>query len=186
MANQKPPTKTNSTSRKAGAAAALMSVAVLLGTGGVAAAQLSPATVVGDTAVQQVTPEPPADDAPAPDGDEERPERDRRGHRRGQAHMVAAETIGITVDELRTEFKSGKSIAQIAEENGVEPQAVTDALIAALEVRLDTAVENGRLTEEQAAEKLAQKSERIAERVERVPGEGRPGAETNGETDADA
>jgi hypothetical protein len=42
---------------------------------------------------------------------------------------VAAETIGITVEELRTALVDGQSVAEVAEANGVDPQAVIDALV---------------------------------------------------------
>ena len=54
---------------------------------------------------------------------------------------VAAEAIGITEDELRTALEDGQSIAQVAEANGVDPQAVIDAMVAAATERLESAID---------------------------------------------
>ena len=43
--------------------------------------------------------------------------------------LIAA-TIGIDVDVLAEELRSGATIAEIAEANGVDPQTVIDALVA--------------------------------------------------------
>ena len=99
---------------------------------------------------------------------ENRPEREGRGHRGGHPGMdgdVVAELIGIDAAELRTEIRSGRSIADIAEANGVDVQIVIDALVEEAQGHLDLAVENGRLTEDEAAEKQADLTERITARV---------------------
>ena len=41
-----------------------------------------------------------------------------------------ADTIGIPVEDLVAALKDGQSIAQVAEANDVERQAVVDALVA--------------------------------------------------------
>ncbi|MDQ2649055.1 MAG: hypothetical protein M3Z03_05840, partial [Actinomycetota bacterium] len=43
---------------------------------------------------------------------------------------AAAEVIGITAEELEAELQAGRSMAEVAEANDVEPQAVIDALVA--------------------------------------------------------
>lgn len=103
---------------------------------------------------------------------EQRPERGdggpghgKRDHRPGLDGEVVAELIGIDAATLRERLRSGSSIADIAEANGVEPQTVVDALFAEGAEHLDLAVESGRLTEEEAAEKLATLDERVTERV---------------------
>lgn len=53
-----------------------------------------------------------------------------RGPGRGPALETAAKAIGISTEDLRTAVKSGKSIAEVAEDNGVAPQTVIDALVA--------------------------------------------------------
>lgn len=98
---------------------------------------------------------------------ENRPEREhhRRGPRPGMDGDVVAELIGIGVDELREGLRSGSTIAEIAAINGVDVDTVIDALVAEAEAHLDLAVESGRLTEEEAAEKAETLEERITARV---------------------
>ncbi|HEX2575602.1 MAG TPA: hypothetical protein VHK88_04585 [Aquihabitans sp.] len=79
----------------------------------------------------------PADPAPG-SGAGERGEGLGRGGK-GIDLDVAAETLGLTVDELRTELEAGKTLAQVAEAEGVERQVLVDALVAAGEARLDEA-----------------------------------------------
>jgi hypothetical protein len=84
---------------------------------------------------------------------------------------VLAGLLGIDVDTLRTELRSGDTIAEIAAEQGVDVQTVIDALVAELGEHLELAVENGRLTQEEADAKLADATERITDFVN----DGRPG-----------
>jgi len=79
----------------------------------------------------------------------------RRRVRRG-AGRVVAETIGITRPVLRQELKAGKTIAAIATEHGVPPQAVISALQSAATTKIDAAVAADKITAEQAA-KLKQR-----------------------------
>ncbi len=85
--------------------------------------------------------------------------RERHPARHGFA--VAAEVIGIPPSELVTQLVDGSTIAEVAEANGVDPQAVIDALVAKAEVRLAAAVEDGRITQEVADERLV-KAEQVA------------------------
>ncbi len=93
-----------------------------------------------------------------------------RGGRPGFDGEVLAGLLGIDVDTLRTELRSGKTIAEIATDQGVEVQTVIDALVAEAQSHLELSVDNGRLTQEEADAKLAELTERITERVN----EGRP------------
>ncbi len=110
---------------------------------------------------------------------EHRPEhapgdRGGRGHRGGPGRdgEVVAGLLGIDAETLREELVAGNSIADIAEANGVDVQTVIDALVDEAAGHLDLAVEDGRLTDDEAAEKLADVTERITARVN---GEGRLG-----------
>lgn len=69
--------------------------------------------------------------APKPDGP--------RGPRGGFDLDVAAKTLNLTTDELRTQLQAGKSLADIAKAQGVEKQTLIDALVKAGEARLDEA-----------------------------------------------
>lgn len=92
---------------------------------------------------------------------------------RGERLETAAEALGMTADELRTELEAGKSIAQVAEEKGVDKQDVIDALVAEGTERL-----------EQAIEELP---ERAAEAVERegLPEHRGPGGRGHGPRPSD-
>lgn len=76
-----------------------------------------------------------------------------------------AEVIGVELDGLAEALREGDTLAEIAEANGVDPQQVIDALVTEAQERLDRLVENGRLDEDEAAERLADATERITELV---------------------
>lgn len=65
----------------------------------------------------------------------------------GLMHDAIAEALGITPEELANQIRSGKSLKELAE--GKE-QAVKDAILKAQKERLDQAVKDGKLTQEQA------------------------------------
>lgn len=68
------------------------------------------------------------------------PQGDHPGGRGGGVELeAAAKAIGITVGELRTELKDGKTIAAVAKAKGVDRQKVIDAMVAAGTKRLDEA-----------------------------------------------
>lgn len=59
--------------------------------------------------------------------------RDHRSHRgvlglRGDLVKSAAELLGLTVEELREELRSGSTLAEIAQENGTSRQELIDGL----------------------------------------------------------
>jgi hypothetical protein len=118
--------------------------------------------------------DPPAEgEAPQSPGDGEPGDDGRRGcgGHRGRNLGGAAQAIGIEPDALREALQSGQSMADVATANGVDPSAVVDALIADAEDRLAEKVDDGTLTQAEADERLAEKTERIDDRVNRVPGE---------------
>jgi len=61
---------------------------------------------------------------------------------------AAAQVLGMEPDDLMAELRDGKTLAEIAEEKGVDPQAVEDAMIAQMEEMLQQAEEDGTLTPE--------------------------------------
>lgn len=87
------------------------------------------------------------------------------GRHPGMDGEVVAELLGIDAVELRAALRDGQSIADLAEANGVDVQTVIDALVDEAEGHLDLAVEDGRLTEAEADERLADITERITDRV---------------------
>ncbi len=101
----------------------------------------------------------------------------RGGHHGGRLDLPsAATTLGMSEDELRTALQAeGTTLAQVAEDRGVAVDTLIEALVQAQQERIAQAVEDGRLTQEEADERLAGLEERIAERVnsaDRGQGEG--------------
>lgn len=76
-----------------------------------------------------------------------------------------AEALGMTSDEVLAELETGISLAELAENHGVDVQVVIDAWMADMQTRMDEAVETGRLTQEQADEMLSHMEEQITERI---------------------
>ena len=63
---------------------------------------------------------------------------------------VSAKAIGVQPSDLTTELKSGKSVADVANEHKVDPQTVVQAIVDAGNQKIDEAVTNGKLTSTQA------------------------------------
>ena len=97
----------------------------------------------------------------------------RAGHRGGRLGMaVITEQLGMTGQELRAELQAGKSIADVAAEQGISLESIESALMDQLSERLAERVANGDMTQAEADEKLAQASARIQERLTQPGGEG--------------
>ncbi len=80
---------------------------------------------------------------------------------------TAAETLGMTEDELRTALRADDaSLATVAEAQGVAVDDLVAALVQAQTDRIEQAVTDGDLTREEADERLADLEERVTERVE--------------------
>ena len=69
-------------------------------------------------------------------GDGPGPHGGGRGHLDGAALDAAAKALGMTTDELTTALQSGKTLKQIATDQGVDFQTVQDAIQAAQPLRL--------------------------------------------------
>ena len=102
-------------------------------------------------------------------------------HERGFGHGgfigkldAAADYLGLTEAQLRTQLESGKSLAQVAQAQGKPVSGLVDALVAAAKKRLDEAVAAGRLTKAQADEMLAGLRTRITSLVNSTGPAGRP------------
>lgn len=78
---------------------------------------------------------------------------------------TAAKTLGITAAELRQALQDGDTLAEVAQQHGVKVQTLVDALVAAATQRIDTAIAEGRLTKDRAAQMKADLNERITELV---------------------
>ena len=84
---------------------------------------------------------------------------------------VVADTIGISRADLRDALKSGQTIRQVATDHGVDPQAVVDAALAALNGRVDEAVANGRISAERGDTIKGKAAERAPQLLDHVFGQ---------------
>jgi hypothetical protein len=90
------------------------------------------------------------------------------GFHRGFGHFgfigklsAAADYLGLTEAQLRSELESGKSLAQVAQAQGKSVDGLVDAFVAAAKKHLDEAVAAGRLTKAQETEMLNGLRDRI-------------------------
>lgn len=88
---------------------------------------------------------------------------------------TAASYLGLEEDELRDALADGKSLADVAKAEGKSVDGLVDALVADAEKRIDAAVDDGRLTKEQASELKDDLREHVTDSVNREPGEHRFG-----------
>jgi hypothetical protein len=115
------------------------------------------------------------------------------GHGHGPHHGpgldAAAAYLGLSEAELRAELEGGKTLAEIAADQGKSVEGLKDAMLADAEDHLEAAVAAGRITEAQKQEILSRLTERIDDVVngtfpgpghhhgEGVPGDGDASAE---------
>lgn len=76
--------------------------------------------------------------------------------------MISAEMLGLDEDRLFRKQRAGESIAQVAEEKGIDVQAITDAIVAAETTHFNKFVSNGYMTQAEADEYLAELGENVA------------------------
>ena len=70
----------------------------------------------------------------------------------GGVHLMESATtvLGISVDDLMTQLKDGKSLADVAEAQGVSVETLKTGLLAQVKTELDTLVSDGKITQSQA------------------------------------
>ena len=76
-----------------------------------------------------------------------------------------AGVLGLTTEELQVRLEDGATIAEIAEEKGVDLSLVVDAIVAPHTEMIEARVQDGYLTEAEAATILAQHRLHIEEAV---------------------
>jgi len=101
---------------------------------------------------------------------------DHRHGRRGP-HFAARgealeEALGLSAEEIRDGLVEGKTLAELAEEQGVSAEDLTAALVAAATEHIDQAVADGELDADEAEERKAGLEERITDLINRTPPEG--------------
>jgi ribosome recycling factor len=87
--------------------------------------------------------------------------------------QVAAQTLGITPQQLRTEL-AGKSLAQVAQAHGKTGADVATALKNDANQRIDQAVTSGRITSDQGNQRKTATDQRIDQLVNQVMPQGGP------------
>lgn len=78
---------------------------------------------------------------------------------------IAADTLGIEPADLIAELQAGKTVAEVATEQGVELSAIVDTFAAVRAENLNNAVSNGWLTQEQADARLELLKTNLTERL---------------------
>jgi hypothetical protein len=101
--------------------------------------------------------------------------RGARGMRGDSLISVAADELGMELSDLTAELQEGKSIAEVAGEQGVDPQTIADAYLAQVAESLADAVENERISQVQADSMLEHITETIDDQLEGACGGFRPG-----------
>jgi len=95
--------------------------------------------------------------------------KEKSGHHGGGMREVA-KLLGISKDELKTALMSGKTLAELAKERGVDRQKVVDLIAARIQKRLDARLKDGDVTREEYDARKA----RIPELAARIVDEGMP------------
>jgi ribosomal protein S13 len=81
----------------------------------------------------------------------------------------AARVIGVSEDQLRTELKSGKSLAEVAAAHNVSRDQLVEKLSDATNQRIDQAVRDNKLTADQAKKLEAHTRDRVSKAVDAKP-----------------
>lgn len=122
----------------------------------------------GDDADNDSEPEAGDSESDSRSDDDGKSHRHYRGNR-GLSGLRAlgdtvTETLGVTADDLKQAMQDGKSLADVADEQGVAVDDLTAALTAAANEQLDAAVADGKIDDERAA----QMSEALSERIDNL------------------
>jgi hypothetical protein len=106
--------------------------------------------------------------------------------RSGRGTDAIVEALGITREELHEARQAGMSIAQIAEQQGVDVADVVQAIVDDVADHLANAVADGDLTQAEADARLAEAEQRAVDRVNRVPDTNAAGGEAGESVDVGA
>ena len=90
----------------------------------------------------------------------------REGVRQGLDTITTV--LDVTLAELRDAREAGTTLAELAEQQGVDVQLLIDALVADAEERIAERVAAGDLTRDEADERLDELEQRITDRVNGV------------------
>ena len=99
----------------------------------------------------------------------------------GDDLSTAASYLGLSTDELTSQLRSGKTLAQIAgATSGKSVDGLVDALVGAARTKLDAAVAAGKLTSNEEQTMLTRLRSETADRVNGVKPAGRWGMRHGG------
>jgi len=107
------------------------------------------------------------------------------GHRLTDFSSLA-ELVGTDLDGLKTALGEGQTLAEIAEANGADVENVVDEIVAQVNERIDAAVEDGKLTDEEAEALRAEAATRIDDLVNNGFSKWDRDSKDDDETDADS
>ena len=93
-----------------------------------------------------------------------------KSRRHGGGMREVAKLLGMSKDELKAALMSGKTMAELAKERGVDRQKVVDLIAARMQKRLDARLKDGDVTREEYDARKA----RIPELAARIVDEGMP------------
>jgi uncharacterized protein YidB (DUF937 family) len=82
---------------------------------------------------------------------------------------AAAKALNLSADDLRSKLKDGKTLAQVAKDQGVDVQKVIDAMVADATAHIDQEVKDGKLTADQANQRKSGLKDRITKLVNDGP-----------------
>jgi hypothetical protein len=97
---------------------------------------------------------------------------------------LIAEELGLSVQDLSAELQDGKSLGELASENGLDVEAITAKYLTQIEENLKQAVKDGKITQERADWMLKQAEEMVPNMLDntwegRFPGD-HPGGKRPG------
>lgn len=98
-----------------------------------------------------------------------------------QAETALAQYFGIQPQDLQTQLRSGKSLAQIAQEHGKSRTDLKSYITTEAKTRLDQAVADGKLTQQQADSLLQRLASNLDQMIDRSFQPGQRGPRPNGQ-----
>lgn len=107
------------------------------------------------------------------------PARGRGPHGRAFVGDAVSDTLGLTGEEIRSRLADGKSLADIAADEGIDVQSLIDAIVAEITEHVNEEVADGEITQEEADERLADVDEHVIDMVN-ASGEFRAGGPGRG------
>ena len=90
-----------------------------------------------------------------------------RRHLAKEALKEVAKDLNMAPKDLLAQLRSGKTINQVAQEQGVPSQTIVDDLVGKVDARVDKAVAEGKISQEQGDKIKAKAPERIAKLLDR-------------------